>query len=290
MSLLKNIKILVRNLIYLSKKDIVERQCEWLENANDLWKYGNDVKVERLAVLSPVQTVDLLLQNPKSFCRYGDGEIDLIEGKSIPFQKYNPELAEKLLKTLQTDRKDLYIGINYSYFHAIDNLLPMVKRFYMTEVRDRRNKFLEYCNAGIRYIDAGFNQCFMTYQTFEFESYYEKIKKLFEHKKVVLFCGQGILDGLQNNLFEYAESVQYEYGPSKNAFEYYPQILEKAKAIGREKLICFILGPTSKILVSELTKEGFLAWDLGHLAKDYDAYKSRKMRSEQDIQKFFEPD
>ena len=39
------------------------------------------------------QTLDYILAHHSSVARFGDGEIDLIAGRDIPYQAYDPALA-----------------------------------------------------------------------------------------------------------------------------------------------------------------------------------------------------
>ena len=81
----------------------------------------------------------------------------------------------------------------------------------------------------------------------------------------------------------------YEAGPAKNAFNEYSNLLERALHYQKDYLLCFILGQASKVLVYELSNRGYYAWDIGHLAKDYNSYMTREERTVQNIQKFYAP-
>lgn len=83
-----------------------------------------------LKILDESESIELLLQKPKSFCRYGDGEIKLMQGISQAFQVYDEELAQKLRNTLSAKREDMYIGINRAYFHSPINCSEENRRFY----------------------------------------------------------------------------------------------------------------------------------------------------------------
>ena len=83
---------------------------------------------------------------------------------------------------------------------------------------------------------------------------------------------------------------EYLTGPKKDAFDVYTSLLDRILKTEKERLICVILGPCSKVLVRDLTKAGYMAWDIGHLAKDYDAYCGRHGRTRDDIAGFYAPD
>lgn len=80
------------------------------------------------------------------------------------------------------------------------------------------------------------------------------------------------------------------YGPKHNSFDQFDTLLSKAKMYPSNKTLVFILGPCSKALVYELAKEGYIAWDVGHLAKDYDAWMKGMDKTPQNIIDFYKPD
>lgn len=52
----------------------------------------------------------------------------------------------------------------------------------------------------------------------------------------------------------------------------------------------FALGPVSKLLVYDLKELGYLAWDVGHIFKDYDSYMKKTPKNENSIKRFYAPD
>ena len=50
----------------------------------------------QISVLSIDQSLDYLLEKGASVVRFGDGEMDLIAGRGIPYQEYDPELSARL--------------------------------------------------------------------------------------------------------------------------------------------------------------------------------------------------
>ena len=116
------------------------------------------------------------------------------------------------------------------------------------------------------------------------------MQKLLEGKDVTVICGEGVLDKLEYKALDVCHSVEYVYGPSMNAYSYYDKLLEQAKKIDKNRLVLAILGPTAKVLVYDLYKAGYTAWDIGHYLKDYDAYKKQRPRTEAEITQFYKPD
>lgn len=280
----KNTKYLfTHNLYNFDSKHIVEL----LDIIN--WNMSDKYKCP-LNVLSQEETLDLLLKSPKSFCRFGDGEADILEGKDIPFQVYSSELAACFLKILREEHANMYVGINYYYYHNFDIFNSYTSDFYKIYSYKYGKYFMEQCNTKNIYIDAGFNQVYQSYSEYDFDGYYNKVRDLFKGKKVVVFSGSGVLEKLRYNVFERASELIHEKGPSRDAFSAYSELLERALRYDKEYLLCFILGPASKALVYELSGQGYCAWDIGHLAKDYNSYMMREKRTIQNMQKFYAPD
>ena len=200
-------------------------------------------------------------------------------------------LALKLWEIFTQSDQNMMIGIPYQQLQTPDRFNELVKQFYFTSgkwIRSFLNCYLPVQRK--QYIDTGFNQVYQTYSSMNFAAYYEKVRRLFEQKKLTIIAGEGILDKLTYDVFDLAKEKEYLYGPATDAFSAYDEILEKARRIDKDRLICVILGPASKVLIRDLTQEGYTAWDIGHLAKDYDSYRKRLGRTKEEIASFYAPD
>ncbi len=290
---------LIKNLLFLMKSDLSLNEDLFNGNSYDYIKsicryevMDTDISQEQymLNIYDYEETVKLLLENPKSFCRLGDGEIDLIEGRDIPFQKYDEKLAKILIDILEDDSDDFYVGINYNYFHSLERLNDTNRKFYLRKASYYRRFLLKFCNRNRKYIAAAFNQLYAFFDDYDYHNYYENIKQLFKGRELVIFCGENVLKNLEFDVFEYAKSKDIIWGPDKDAYINYNQILETARRFSADKTFIFILGPCSKALVYELSRNGYLAWDVGHLAKDYDMYMKKTVKNEKNIVEFYKPD
>ena len=47
---------------------------------------------------------------------------------------------------------------------------------------------------------------------------------------------------------------------------------------------------TAKVMVMDLTTLGYMAWDIGHFAKDYNAFMTKSEKNKENIAKFWAPD
>lgn len=92
------------------------------------------------------------------------------------------------------------------------------------------------------------------------------------------------------NIFESAKELFYEIIPNKHAFGEYDKILSRLKAYDKSVLHILMCGPTACVLADDLTKAGFRALDLGHLAKHYDWHKRGIIMDAKALANFYAPD
>jgi len=151
----------------------------------------------------------------------------------------------------------------------------------------------QYTNKKRLYISTGVTQAFPKSivnknSVQEKINYFEKIKALFAGRKLVIISGSTVFDKIQYNVFEKAASVINIFASSRHAWAQYDEILAHAKTYSKDYTICAILGPAATVLAYDLAQEGYTAWDIGHLAKWYDAFI--KEGGITNPQNFFAPD
>lgn len=239
-------------------------------------------------ILSKHETVEYILKGNKSVARLGDGEFKIIKGGVAVFQKKNQELAKRLLKILNSDDEKIAIGIPWTCCHS-----PLT----VASIDDKRSrKFLssffgenvEWIMKSLKkdkvYIDTRFTA------PDDSVEYYEDIMQLWKNRNITIICGDRVFKNIKNNIFDCANSVEYQYAPTENAFEKYDEILERAKTISKDRLVIIILGPTATVLAYDLALLGYQALDLGHIAKSYDAFCKGIEMNQENISKFFAKD
>lgn len=293
---MSRIKNLIRNINYLSKHSLWDQREDdivYLTNKildDGIYEYGLKLPgYQHLNVLGHNESIEYIIKSKKSFVRFCDGEINLMKGISQPFQEYDKELVERLYNILKIPRKDLLVGLNQQYFgpgYIYSNF--NYNRRHAYEFR----RFLEdTCNRETTYIDG---RC--TFYEFgnngeETVQFWKSWKEAFKDKDLVIICGEGILDKLQYDVFENAKSKTYIYGPSKHAWRMHEQIVCKIKEqVRKDQLLVFILGMAGKAIIPEVTEMGYCAWDIGHMAKSYNAYMTNMNPTEENIKNFFAPD
>lgn len=294
---MKRIKNLLRNINYLSKhslwdqreKDIVYLTNKILDDAQyeyDLTDGGNN----KPKILDGEESLELILKSKKSFVRTGDGEIKIMMGMNQPFQHYDKELADGLIKIFSEKNDSLLVGINRNYY--IPGYLRDYSDFYRRHAYDYRQYYKKILKQDMTYIDS-------TLTAFQFGTHtdrktierYDKWRNAFRDKDIIVVCGEGILNKLEYDVFELAKSKKYIYGPTKDAWSVHESITKEIeKHNANNSIIVFILGMAGKVMASELTKQGYVCWDVGHLAKYYDAYMTGIENTEENRQRFYAPD
>ena len=285
---LNNIKFLIKNDLTRLPDSIMEDCVFELDELRDY------LLAKAPKILDPSESLALLAKHPKSFARFGDGEVSIIQGKDHTFQKYDPLLAEKMLRVLRTKRDDLYIGLNRKYFHSVmlNNVTEEGRRFHRINDASLRHFFMNEANPENQYLDG---VCFGGYFIYGDNSAYAELvrrkKQLFEGRKVAVVTGKSVLEKLDYDIFELASSKIIIDAPSKNAFSSYDEILRDiSQNVSKDTLICLILGQTATVMAADLADMGYIAWDTGHIAKDYDAYMKKLDRTNQVERDFFAPD
>lgn len=288
------IRKLLHNIKYLSQKNIEEIYWESIQNEKIAIRYGGLLQEsinDNLHILNSEDSLQQILSKPKSFYRFGDGEIEIMLGGNAGTQMYNPKLSKGLMDAFLDIDADAYIGIGYDYFNFnIWNGNDFQNKFYLFSSEKYRNFYLKYCEKNYTYIDTGFTQRYFTLPIEKRIEWFADLKALFKEKNVVLFMGEQAYKNLNYYIFDEANEVNVNFCPSKNAYDKYDDIVEKVRGYSKDTLICMAIGATSKVLAYQLTKEGYLVYDIGHMLKDYDSYKKEIIVNHENAEMFYKED
>ena len=116
-------------------------------------------------IKSPDETLDELINENKSIVRFGDGEFDIIFGNNIPFQNTSEKLMKKLNEILQSDEKDLLIGIynavNSKYLKKYGDL---AKSFWINYNEKNKFKLYKLLNKSKQYYSTQFTRFYYDYK------------------------------------------------------------------------------------------------------------------------------
>ena len=221
------------------------------------------------------QTLDYIIENQSSIIRFGDGEMDLMLGKSIPYQVYDENLASQLKEiiSLQSDEK-LVIGLP-NVFADRSNFTPAAESFWQGHLEQHLKDYVELASAdwyGTTFVSRPYIDYVDKSKSF---SQFEKLKQIWENQDILIVEGVTSRSGVGNDLFDGATSIKRIICPSHNAYSRIEEIQEAVLQYAESRLILCMLGPTAKILSYNLFKKGYRVLDIGHIDSEYEWMKMR---------------
>ena len=220
-------------------------------------------------------TIEEIVNKKKSLSRFGDGEFAVIAGRiRHRFQtEIDEELKQRLLEVLQSEEKNLLIGIADNY-GSLEKYTEQAKREIRCYLNPRvRKEHLSLLNPQKNYYDAYVTRPYVMYadnQTDAPRKRFENLRRIWENRVCIFVegCFTGL--GVGNDLFANAGSVQRILGPAENAFSRYKEILEFCMKQEKNTLFLLALGPTATVLSYDLCKAGYQAVDIGHVDLEYE--------------------
>ena len=219
------------------------------------------------------QTLDYIVENQSSIIRFGDGEMDLMLGRSIPYQVYDENLASQLKEiiSLQSDEK-LVIGLP-NVFADRSNFTPAAEAFWEGHLEHHLKDYVELARADW-YGTTFVSRPYIDYEDkSKAEGQFEKLKSIWENRDILIVEGITSRSGVGNDLFDKAKSVKRIICPSHNAFSLIEEIQEAVLQYAENRLILCMLGPTAKILSYNLFKKRYRVLDIGHIDSEYEWMK-----------------
>ncbi|WP_195986768.1 GT-D fold domain-containing glycosyltransferase [Clostridium sp. D53t1_180928_C8] len=225
-----------------------------------------------LNILNNDKSINEIVTTNKSLVRYGDGEMSIILGGYINFQKYDAQLAQRLKEILMSDDNNIIIGIPV----AIKNTKGYNKKatdFWNQNMDTGRMHWNKLCNSKKIYCNASMTRLFIDYEDKDNSiRWFNRFKDIWSNKDILLIEGKESKLGINNDLFNNSNSIDRIIAPSKDAYDRYEEILESIIKHCKNKLVLLSLGPTATILAYDLAKKGIRALDIGHIQLEYNEF------------------
>ncbi len=238
-------------------------------------------------VLSIEQTLDKIIKENLSVIRFGDGEISLIDGIDLAFQKYDKDLAEKLKTILRTNKKGLLICIP-EMWGKMNNFNKETFLFSIHHLFKHGSVWKSLLSLNQIYGDTFITRPYIPFDDKSQSSHiFQKLKSIWEAKDVVLIEGEKSRLGVGNDLFNGVKSIKRILCPAENAFTKYDKILMEAGKIDKHKLILISLGPTAKVLAYDLFLTGYRVIDIGHIDMEYEMFLKKENKRVKVKYKYF---
>ncbi len=225
--------------------------------------------MNRLKVMSIEETLDSLLDSEMSLVRFGDGELQMIEGNAIPLQEVDQTLGRELYDVLVTRQEKILVAIP-DIFASLEGYTKKSQTFWKEHLLFFRKRYERYCAKDYFYGNAFISR---NYYIMEDKSvcgnWFAKARKIWKDKKVVVVEGQVSHNGVDNDLFSEVLSLERIICPSRNAYQYYEEIKAACLTYPRDTLFFLTVGNTAKPLVRDLVDAGYRALDMGSLDMEY---------------------
>jgi glycosyltransferase family protein len=229
-------------------------------------------------ILDMQETLEYMKDRQTSAARFGDGEINLMTGHSIPYQDYDEELAKKLKQIISNPDHDNLLVCLPDIFERRERYHAECSSFWERHLEQYRDFYAEVILGGKCYGSAFLSRPYMDLADKSISGkHFQNLKTFFADKNILIVEGFYSRSGVGNDLFQGANSVKRIICPSHNAYSKYGMILDTIRQQGKDKLILLMLGPTAKVLACDLAYEGYWALDIGHIDSEYEWYKMGAM-------------
>lgn len=226
-------------------------------------------------VLDNYSSIELIINKRMSVIRLGDGELAIIRGKDIPYQKYEHNLANKLKLFLMKGSDNNVLVCLPDVFNNIDRYNKEAQKFYyeyfflqnkkLLRNVEKKNNFYGSTFISRPYIDLKEKK--------NASKYFDKLKSLWQDKDVLVVEGKASRSGEGNDLFSNVKSLKRIIAPSTNAFFKINEIEKSILENAQNRLILLMLGPTAKVIVDDLRNTKNQIIDLGHIDSEYEWFK-----------------
>lgn len=241
----------------------------------------NKINIEYPNILDGFITLDKIISEKCSMARFGDGEFAIMSGHNRQhFQEMNKKLGERLIEVINSNDDRLLIGIadNYGNLDKFNQDSADTIRTYMSEIT--REEHMNFLDINRVYYDAYVTRPYALYKdncTDAPKKRFEKWKKVWDERNVIVVEGAQSRLGVGNDLFENALSVKRILAPATNSFSRYDEILKNALNYAEKDILFLIaLGPSAGVLAYDLHKMGYQALDIGHLDLEYEWFLAGK--------------
>jgi glycosyltransferase family protein len=281
----KELERFKKRLFYSSKK---YKQLEELQYKSDNLPYeiydkitSGGFRVQRPTIESVDETLNKILQDKCSIARFGDGEFGVMFESRIHFQRCSPALAQRLKETIASNTPALLVAL-VDTFGSLDCHMQSGIDFWRKWMSRKREMVYAYLDMNRVYYNALFSRPYVIFKKTEEHyrkcgEYFEKIKKIWAGRDVVICEGEGTRFGMFNDLLDSAKSISRIICPARSAFDKYDAILSAFDGVSTDTLVLAALGPTATVLAYDLCRKGYQVIDIGHLDLEYEWFLRKSM-------------
>lgn len=226
-----------------------------------------------IQVKSIDETLDYIIEHQSSLVRFGDGEINMLAGRSIPYQHYDEELVSTMREIIGLEStKDLVVCLPDAFtdrFKFTSWAIP----FWKEHMDHYMDFYRELCT------DSWYGSTFVSRPYIDFEDksqakgQFDKLKSIWKNRDLLIVEGATSRSGVGNDLFAEAKSVKRIVCSSHSAYSRVDEIEKEIEKHADGRLILCMLGPTAKVLAYRLSQKGHQVLDIGHIDSEYEWMK-----------------
>ena len=232
----------------------------------------NKIIFRNFKIATEEETIENMCKG-MSICRYGDGEFDLVMGKSIGFQKWNPKIANRLKEILINNDSNVMVAIPKIFKRDFTNYNDRARDFWEGYYRENFIKISKNINRDKYYYSSQVTRFYIDAEDKSIcDERIKSLKKIWDNKDVLIVEGYQTRMGIGNDLLDKAKSIKRILCPAENAFDKYEEILNNCLKFQKDCLILIALGPTATVLAYDLGNKGYHALDIGHIDIEYEWY------------------
>lgn len=223
-------------------------------------------------IMSIDETLDMVIEKKLSVARFGDSEYLYMSGGKDGLQTSSQKLQAKLQEVMHnTNPRLLVCMVNY---HDLRNRTLEARLSAMKFHVHTFNSYKQYINFKYYYGNSNMTRFYITYRDKKrCAERFEKCKKIWEGREIILFEGEQTRFGYGNDLFANTLSVKRVLCPSRMAFDYYDEIVAKSLEMPKQALLIFALGTTATAIAGDLTAAGYQCIDIGNLDVEYEWFR-----------------
>ena len=180
-----------------------------------LYRFG--IRKNKIKVHSIEETIEELCNSNKSMVRFGDGEILIIRGKNLKLQDSETELSEALQRIISFEHEDLMVTIS-NIFGDLSIYRKESQKFWKSHLLFERKVYDKYCRTDKIYYDTFVSRFYYAFKSKDkCGQWVEAIKRIWENKDIVIVEGERTHNGVGNDFFVTAKTIERIIVPANNA-------------------------------------------------------------------------
>lgn len=238
------------------------------------------IKKRNINIMSIEETIAEINEKQVSIIRFGDGEFSIMQGENIDdYQVCEKKLRDGLVEAAMSFEIEKILICMPETLSDLSICNKASQKRWSSNFFKNRKVLDEIITEKYKYGNAFFSRPYMIYVDKSRCDYiFKRIISLFCEKDILIVEGKYSRNGVGNDLFARAKSLERIICPNENAFAKYDEILAEIVRLGRDKLVLLSIGPSSKPLGLELVKRGYWVIDIGHIDSEYEWFLKRADR------------